>query len=99
MVLWLKPIAKKTITVNSFVDGTEKNITLPDREVEILPRQWKTARGRDGNLRPGFLYQPRIANLESIIIGSSGVFRYYKVHVNNGSKTKKYMMLARYFCL
>jgi hypothetical protein len=63
VVLWLKPIAKKTITVKSFVDDTEKNITLPDRE--ILPRQWKTARGRDGNLSPGVLYQPRIANLES----------------------------------
>jgi len=49
--------------VKSFVDGTEKNITLPDRE--ILPRQWKTARDRDGNLSPGVLYQPRIANLES----------------------------------
>ena len=49
--------------MTSFVDGTEKNITLPDRE--ILPRQWKTARGRDRNLSPGVLYQPRIANLES----------------------------------
>ena len=28
----------------------------------------------------------------NFLIGSSGVFGYYKVHINNGSKTKKYMM-------
>lgn len=63
VVLWLKPIAKKTITMKSLVDGTELNITLPDSE--ILPRYWKRVGDRDGSLRYGVLYQPRIANLES----------------------------------
>ncbi len=74
VVLWLKPIAKKTITIKSLVDGTEMDVTLPDSE--ILPRYWKAVGDRDGNLRHGVLYQPRIANLESgdcfCVIGREG---------------------------
>lgn len=61
IVLWLKPIAETTITLTSLADGTELAITLPP--VEILPFDWKSS--ANGALRPGCLYQPRIANLES----------------------------------
>lgn len=74
VVLWLKPIATKTITITSMVDGTETNITLPGSE--ILPRYWKAVGDRDGDLRHGVLYQPRIANPESgdcfCVVGREG---------------------------
>jgi hypothetical protein len=60
VVLWLKPIAMKTVTFISLEDNkTEITVTLP--EVELLAPDWEEV----GNLKVGVLYQPKISNLES----------------------------------
>ena len=67
IVLWLTPIAQKTVELTSLSDSPQPKLTVTFPSAKELPQKWKADKGslNGGSLETGCLYRPKISNLES----------------------------------